>query len=261
MKLDPILTKKVQEWLDTPDHLRDIKEGATLMLQLNRNRALYNSVMLRPEKFKEKLIYELKKYLRIRLDNLTVSEVSRMESEVMPRALATIADAPVISTDDEITSGSVATGKRPDHDSLPAHIRELWDSNGARYKSIVLLFNELKAMADAQPCDRYEKLRILDETEKLYRANLKEYDSYIASPAPEAAPDQAQGADMVKAVGAARKTISKYKKAIASNLLDAEKVEAAKSKIQAAVGVIKNAGAEFSEATVQELTAIGINFE
>lgn len=260
MKLDPVLTRKVQEWLNTPEHERDIKEGATLMLQLNRNRALYNSVMLRPEKFKDKLVYELNKYLRIRLDNMTVSEVSKMENEVMPRVQETIDSMPVISTNAEITAGSVARGKRPDHDSLPASIRDLWDSNEQRYRRIVLLFNELKAMSDAQPCDRYEKLRILDEADKTYRSNLRKYDAYVASPVSTVAADQTQGADMVKAVGAARKTISKYKKVIASTQ-DPEKIETAKSKIQAAVGVIKNAGAEFSEATIQELTAIGINFE
>jgi len=65
---------------------------------------------------------------------------------------------------------------------------------------------------------------------------------------------------VVKAVGAARKTISKYKKVIASTE-DPEKIDTAKSKIQAAVGVIQNAGAEFSEATVKELSAIGITFD
>lgn len=260
MKLDPVLTRKVQEWLNTPEHERDIKDGATLMLQLNRNRALYNSVMLRPEKFKDKLVYELNKYLRIRLDNMTVSEVSKMETEVVPRVQETIDSMLVISTDAEITAGSVARGKRPDHDSLPASIRDLWDSNEQRYRNIVLLFNELKAMSDAQPCDRYEKLRILDEADKTYRSNLQKYDAYVAAPVATVAADQNQGADMVKAVGAARKTISKYKKVIAS-AQDPEKIVTAKSKIQAAVGVIRNAGAEFSEATVQELTAIGINFE
>lgn len=264
MKLDPVLTRKVQEWLNAPESERDIKEGATLMLQLNRNRALYNSVMLRPEKFKDKLVYELKKYLRIRLDNMTVSEVATMETEVMPRAKETIESMPVISTDDEIQEGAIAKGRRPDHDSLPAHIRELWDSNKPRYRKIVLLFNELKAMHDAQPCDRYEKLRLLDEADKKYRSNLKKYDEYVAAPAAPAASvaaDQSQGTDMVKAVGAARKTISKYKKVIASNPEDPAKIETAKSKIQAAVGVIRNAGAEFSDTTVQELTAIGITFE
>lgn len=261
MKLDPILTNKVREWLNTPERERDLKEGATLMLQLNRNRALYNSVMLRPEKFKDKLVYELKKYLRIRLDNMTASEVASMETEVIPRVQLTIDSMAVISTDAEIPAATVAKGKRPDHNSLPAPIRELWDSNKQRYRSIVLLFNELKAMSDAQPCDRYEKLRLLDEADKIYRSNLQKYDAYTPSVATPDAVEPAQSAEMVKAIGAARKTISKYKKVIVSNPDDREKIDTAKAKIQAAVAVIRNAGAEFSEATVRELTAFGISFE
>ena len=258
MKLDSVLTRKVQEWLDAPESERDIKEGATLMLQLNRNRALYNSVMLRPAKFKDKLVYELKKYLRMRLDDMTVSDVATMEAEVMPRAQETIDTLPVISTDDEIPEGAIAKGRRPDHDSLPAHIRDLWDSNKQRYRKIVLLFNELKAMHDAQPCDRYEKLRLLDEADKQYRNNLRKYDEYVATPS---APAPVVAADQVKAVGAARKTISKYKKIIAANPEAPDKIKTAKSKIQAAVGVIRNAGAEFSDATVRELSSMGISFE
>lgn len=260
MKLDPVITNKVQEWLNTPDPERDIKEGATLMLQLNRNRALYNSVMMRPDKFRAKLEYELKKYLLMRLDNMTASDVSSMEAEIMPRVQQTVAEAPVISTDAELPAASLARGKRPDHDSLPAHIRELWESNGQRHRNIVILFNELKAMADAQPCDRYEKLRLLDEADKKYRSNLQKYDDYVA-PVDANASAPAQSADMVKAIGAARKAISKYKKIISSNPQDPAKIETAKSKIQAAVGVIKSAGAEFSEATVKELSPFGIIFD
>lgn len=277
MKLDPVLTRKVQEWLNAPEHERDIKEGATLMLQLNRNRALYNSIMLRPEKFKDKLVYELKKYLRIRLDNITVSEVADMEAEVMPRVRETVESLsaapapapdsePVISSDSEFSpSRSVPKGKRPDHDSLPAHIRELWDSNEERYRSIVLLFNELKGMAAAQPCDRYEKLKILDETERKYRSNLREYDEYVAGSENTGSGGDGSGSirdsDIVRAVGAARKTISKYKRVIAADPEDAERVAAARLKIQSAVSVIRNAGAEFSEATVKELSPFGIKFD
>lgn len=258
--LDPTLTRKVREWLDTPEAERDIPAGATLMLQLNRNRALFNSIIMRPAKYKDKLVYELRKYLRIRLDNMTVSDVARMEAEVMPRVQSTIEEQPVISSDNEIPGAVIAKGKRPDHDSLPAHIRDLWDSNGTLHRKIVLLFNELKAMADAQPCDRYEKLRLLDEADKTYRSNLQKYDEYVAG-TPVPANVQQQAPEVTRAIGAARKTISKYRKVIAANPDDPSKIETAKSKIQAAVSVISEAGAEFSEQTVQELTAIGITFK
>lgn len=264
MTLDPQITRKIQQYLDTPPAERDIAAGALLMLQLNRNRALYNSIIRKPEKFAAKLEYELKKYLRIRLDNLTVADVASAEREIMPRACATIGaspeESPSIPVEAELPGARKARGRRPDHDSLPPEVRELWDSNGPRLKKIVIVYNELKAMSDLQPCDRYEKLKILDELDKTYRHNMELYDSYDAGPDAvrrAALPD----ADTARAVSAARKTISKYKRIYAANREDPEKTSVARSKIEAAVGVIRNAGAVFSEQTVRELTAIGIPFD
>lgn len=265
MKLDPKVTLQLQNWLNTPEDERDIRAGAELMLSLNRNRALYNSIMRRPDKFKDKLVYELRKYLRIRLDNLTTTEVARLEEEIIPRIEKTVGNKPAISVEAELPDGSVAKGRRADHDSLPPEIRELWNSNEQRHRRIVILFNEIKAMADAQPCDRYEKLRILDDLDKNYRLNLEKYDAYVTSATVASTTDTetttAQSQELVKAVGAARKTISKYKKVIADNPDDTLKFDTARAKIQAAVNVIKNAGAEFSEATIAELTALGISFD
>lgn len=265
MKLDPKVTQQIQDWLNTPEADRDIRAGAELMLSLNRNRALYNSIIHRPDKFKEKLVYELRKHLRIRLDNLTTTEVARLEEKIIPRIQATVDTPPAISVEAELPERTVAKGRRADHDTLPPEIRDLWDSNAQRYRRIVVLFNEIKAMADAQPCDRYEKLRILDELDATYRLNLQKYDAYVPSvtvAAPtETEPTPALSAEVVKAVGAARKTISKYKKVIADNPENSPKFETAKSKIQAAVNVVRRAGSEFSEATIAELSAFGISFD
>lgn len=265
MTLDPQITRKIQQYLDTPPAERDIAAGALLMLQLNRNRALYNSIIRKPEKFAAKLEYELKKYLRIRLDNLTVADVASAEREIMPRACATIGaspeESPSIPVEAELPGARKARGRRPDHDSLPPEVRELWDSNGPRLKKIVIVFNELKAMSDLQPCDRYEKLKILDELDKTYRHNMELYDSYDAGKPDAVRRAALPDADTARAVSAARKTISKYKRIYAANREDPEKTAVARSKIEAAVGVIRNAGAVFSEQTVRELTAIGIPFD
>lgn len=49
MSLDPQITRRIQQYLDTPETDRDPVAGASLMLQLNRNRALYNSILRKPE--------------------------------------------------------------------------------------------------------------------------------------------------------------------------------------------------------------------
>lgn len=273
MKLDPKTTEAVQRWLDTPEHERDLREGADLMLSLNRNRALYNSVLRHPAKFMPKLVYELKKHLRIRLDNMAVADVARMENTVMPAVERTLS-APVISTDDELPEGRIALGRRADHDLLPEDIRLLWETNGDRYRRIRLLYNELKAMHDSQPCDRYEKLVILDDLDKKYRAALEKYDGFVLpspsaavavepSSEPDTAADDGSGNsdDLDKTVNNARKTLSKYRKALAGLAPDDPKRQTAIDKIQAAVSSILAAGAGVADGTKSELAAIGVKFE
>ena len=268
-KLDNKLTQQIADWLNTPEADRDVRAGADLMLSLNRNRALYNSILRRPDKFMAKLVYELRKFLRMRLDAATAADAAKLEREVMLRVEKSLAH-PTISSDDELPDAQVAKGKRPDHDSLPADIRALGDTNGQLYRRIVLLFNELKAMDDEKPCDRYEKLCILDEADKSYRANFERYDSFVApadADSPEAgdpvAPAELTDStdNVVKAVGAARKRISTYVKRVSDLDPDDPKRLDLISKIQSAVDVILSSGSDVSESTKQKLQALGISFQ
>jgi hypothetical protein len=71
--MDTNFTNKIIAWLES-DHDDDtnIIEGATLMLQCNRNRILYNNVVRKPSNFVDKIDYELRKHLRYRKDSLTI---------------------------------------------------------------------------------------------------------------------------------------------------------------------------------------------
>lgn len=284
-KIDFKLTEKIQDWLNTPASQRDIAAGAMMYLQLSRNQALYNSVMRKPEKFYAKLEYELRKFLRIRLDKMTIADVSRMESEITPRVVETIGEETVISTDNEFPEGVTARGKRMDHASLPPEIQELWDSNAGRYRKIVILFNELKTMSGAMPCDRYEKLRMLDELDRTYRANLERYDNFeaVAANSPSGAPadslrsvfpsdgtgdscvlsapavESAAAADVARKISAARKFISSNKKVLAK--MDAQDPMTGKlrAKIQDAVDTVRTLGGGFADRQESELSSLGIN--
>lgn len=268
-KLDPKLTQALADWLNTPEDSRDVRAGADMMLSLNRNRALYNSILRNPKKFMPKLTYELRKFLRMRLDHVSVADAERLEAQVMPRVEETLSQL-AISSDDELPVANVAKGKRADHDSLPAHIRALWDTNGQLHQRIDLLFNELKGMSDAKPCDRYEKLRLLDEADKTYRANFELYDSFIA-PAdadnsnvadPDTSDERSDAADsVVKAVGAARKRISQYRKKLSALAPDDPKRPDIISKIQSAVDVILSSGSDVSDTVKTELQSLGISFD
>lgn len=154
----------------------------------------------------------------------------------------------------------------------PGHF-EVWDCevcfrvttlNGAQW----LMFEELKAMENALPCDRYERLKLLDEADKTYRANLAAYDDYVGAPgeASEAVGDADERQDgvaatSVKQVGAARKTLSKYRQQLARLVTDGdERAEEVRGRLQEAVRVIQAAGAGFAPATQSELEALGVKF-
>ena len=77
--MDNKLTQQITDWLNTPRERRDIGAGAMMLLRLNNNRFLYANIMRRPEKFADKLEYELRKHLRIRLDNMTMADVVRLK--------------------------------------------------------------------------------------------------------------------------------------------------------------------------------------
>lgn len=271
-QLDKKLTESIQKWLDTNPEERDIVVGATYLLQLNKNRAMYNTIIRKPQREADRLVYELRKHLRIRLDNMTTADVAKMETQVIPSAEKLLATPPVVSTDDELPEARSARGRRQDHDTLPPHIQALWDNNINLYHKIKLLFEELKAMESALPCDRYERLKLLDEADKSYRANLEAYDNYV-KPADGSAdydavptvadqePTTISPADVVKQIGSARKTISKYRSQLAK-LIEANdpKADDVRNKLQNAVRQIQTAGAGFAPATQSELEALGIKF-
>lgn len=260
--MDNQLTQQISDWLNTPRTQRDVNDGAIMLLRLNNNRFLYANILRRPDKFADKLEYELRKHLRIRLDNMTMADVVRLEAHVIPAAKKTLASPPaVISTDDELPEAKVARGRRDDHDSLPPAVQALWDNNLQLYKTIKNVFEQLKTMERAEPCDRYEYLKILDEADKKYRANLERYDGFVIGNEPDASPAVQDATDNATNDQAARKTLSKYKKILAKSLEqdNADIADTAKAKILDSVAAIRNAGGIVGAAVTAELLALGIN--
>lgn len=266
--MDNNFTQKMQDWLNQPAHERDIVAGATMLLQLNRNRVLYTNIVRRPERFADKVEYELRKHLKIRLDGLTVADVVKMEREVMPRVEQTLKDALVVSTDAELPDGTIARGKRLDHDHLPAEIRALWDGNIDNYHKVRDLHHRLKEMEAAPPCDRYEYLKLLDEADRKYRENLAKYDGFVLGQEPatvvadNTADDQAPERDKAR-INAARKSISKWKGALvkAYGEGDGAKCDEAKDKILAAVADLRAAGGALGAKVSADLLQLGIEIE
>ena len=280
--MDHKLTENIQRWLDTPADERDIVAGATMLLQLNRNQFFFHNVCANPKKLAPTLEYELKKHLRIRLNGQTIQDVVRMEREVIPAAEKTIQEKVAVvnnqqekvndghevvidSDDDKPQEAVVAKGRRDDHDSLPDEIKVLFDDAGQLYFSIKQLYETLKTMGDAQPCDRYEYLKQLKEADVKYHANLQKYDAYRADGTTTTVEAETEtSADLAGKISTARGYLSSNKAKLAALKADetsADKYAALLSKMQERYDFLVANGAAISEAQAAELAELGVVIE
>lgn len=269
--MDHKLTEKIQKYLQTEPAKRNVVEGATLLLSLNRNRILFQNVMRRPEKFADKVEYELKKHLKIRLDDKTLADVASMDRAVVPMAQETInrrldlvADQTEdVDTVEELQAAVKHAGKRADHDELPDEIKDLWAQSAELWFKIKETFETLKTMEAAPPCDRYEYLKLLDEADKQYRANMAKYDAFALGGEPETDDSKEMDpAEIAKKVQAARKYISDNKKKLAemkeSDDYPNAKYDALRDKVQERFNFLIESGNSVSEEQVAELKELGI---
>lgn len=250
--IDDKLTQAVQAWLDTPAAERDVPAGALLLFKINKNRVLYANALARPAKLHDKIVYELKKHLAYRVDRKTLDDVVRMNRTVVPEAKELLREQPVIDSDQDVPEGVIAKGRRSDHDQLPDEIRQLWDQASNLYHKIKELFETLKSMEQAEPCDRYEYLKQLDEADKKYRACLQQYDAYGHE---EVNPD----AELVKKISAARKYLSENRQKLADlKDIDPEKYQALLAKVQQRYDFLIQSGNKVDPDQVTALAELGI---
>lgn len=261
--MDDKVTKRIQEWLDTPASERDVPAGAALLLSLNRNRVLFQNIIRRPDKMAAKLEYELKKHLRIRLDGLTRREIVRMSAEVMTATQHTL-------TEFEPTHEAEHVGKREDHDSLPEDIKKLFEAQADLFHRIKQTYNTLVAMEDAPACDRYEHLKILKELDVTFRNNWKRYDEAVPVTDDEncssdneekesdknEAPEETEPVPSAKEVSAARKFISTNCQTVAS--LEGEEKQRMLDTLQDKVNLVLRSGGSFKPDFRDKLINIGL---
>lgn len=188
--IDPKFTEKIALWLQG-DHKSDekIKEGAMLLLQLNRDQSMYQRILRRPQHELKFLEYKLQRFLKLRNDGKTVSDVVKLDQEIIPHLQAIINAEPVpvegqavllpVEQPAEQNGGNemyVRKGIRPDHDKLPANIQAIWTKNAERWKKIKEAFEACKQLTE--PCDRYEYLKVLKETWYKYKDEMARYDDF-----------------------------------------------------------------------------------
>lgn len=258
VKFDDNFTAQIQTWLAKPEHSKDdLVQGATYVLKLTRNQALFNTIMRRPERYEDKIIYELKKRLPMRLDHMTRSDVKALEAEVLP-AITPLIDTTENQDEGEETQDASAVGKRADHEQLPVEIQQLWDANAERWKKIKELYNTCKELE--KPCDRYEYLKLLKETWYAYKKDFAVYDSYKIGENPEptgVSVDSSASEITVKDVTNARAYISKNLEKL-ETMTDkgSEEYIKLKEKVAQRINVILNAGESFSDDMITRLAPI-----
>lgn len=258
VKFDDNFTAQIQTWLAKPEHSKDdLVQGATYVLKLTRNQALFNTIMRRPERYEDKIIYELKKRLPMRLDHMTRSDVKALEAEVLP-AITPLIDTTENQDEGEETQDASAVGKRADHEQLPVEIQQLWDANAERWKKIKELYNTCKELE--KPCDRYEYLKLLKETWYAYKKDFAVYDSYKIGENPEptgVSVDSSASEITVKDVTNARAYISKNLEKLESMPdKESEDYKKLKEKVAQRINVIINAGESFSDDMITRLAPI-----
>lgn len=267
--IDEKFTKEIQEWLATPDSQKDIPAGATLLLRMNRNRIFYTNVLARPQKFLPKLKYELQKHLAYRLDRKTLDEVVKMNREVIPAAaetLKTVPADPVIDAEQDLPQdGTIVKGKRSDHEQLPPDIQQLWTDCADLYFRIKQLFETLKTMDKAEPCDRYEYLKQLDELDKKYRQNMDVYDHYVIGQNPDGQPEKTPASSdedpkvLINKINASRKYLSENKIKLAElKDLDPEKYTKLLAKVQERYDFLMAQGQNLEAEQTAALLALGV---
>ena len=225
--IDPKFTEQIARWLESEHTSSEaIAAGAMLLLQLNRDKAMYQRIMHRQQRELSFLEYKLRRYLKMRQDGQTIKDVVILSNEIVPHIQAVI-DAEPIPVEDgaellpfeqpaEKDGGNemyVRKGIRPDHDKLPDNIKAIWPKNAERWKKIKQTFETLKTLTE--PCDRYEYLKVLKETWYKYKEDMARYDDYRltddGSSESDGAADQAPALtpEQEKQVANARSYISK----------------------------------------------------
>lgn len=213
MPIDNTITKRLNEFLAKTERTsEDVISGATLLLQLNRNRQLFQTVMTNPKHFESTVVYELKKFVPIRQRGQTLEDVQNDARQLLGELKAAVNEEPAEndSKDDSEIDLPMHGGKRPDHDSLPENIKAIWPQNAERWKKIKSLYNT--CLGITEPCDLAESLNTLKETWYKYKSEFARYDDFIVKNNDETVENGEDPAESAKAVTNARSYLSKMVK-------------------------------------------------
>ena len=262
--LDHNLTLQMRAWLESPAELRDLAEGALMLLRLNNNKLMYRNISHNLRANASFIEHNLQKYYNYRVKDMTHEEVKAMDAQV-EKIMAGIssfikeestegekskdaeegedaAPADPVNSDFVATSPTTeyAKGKRLDHDSLPPEIQACYVENLSKVQRMRELHLKLRSMSTMEsPCpdsERYPYLQEIIKLDKERRANWNTYDSYRV----------AEGGETASAP-------------VAPVLDPAEQSKDALRKINLAKGRYKKSHGEKDKATILNLLPLVLN--
>lgn len=248
---------KINEWLESEP--KDIKNGADLLLTLNRNRILHRSILQR--KNIDKLIVEMNRQRVIyqsRVEAMDLPQDSNTKEMSNKELGKKIGQA--VSHLKAQEDPAKKKGKREDHDTLSVEVQQLFDRNGDIYPRMRAVHEKLKVLE--QPCDRKPYIDELLKLDQELQQNWSTYDN--ASSADLEEKDVINQKPLTaNQVSAARKYLSDNKPKLA-NLIDAKdekKTDALRTKMQERLTNLIRDGQEIDEKHLQELLDLGLQKE
>lgn len=263
--LDHNLTLQMRAWLESPAELRDLAEGALMLLRLNNNKLMYRNISHNLRANASFIEHNLQKYYNYRVKDMTHEEVKAMDAQV-EKIMAGIssftkeepADGKKTEEAEEgddadpavaaKSTSEYAKGKRLDHDSLPPEIQACYVENLSKVQRMRELHLKLRSMSTMEsPCpdsERYPYLQEIIKLDKERRANWNTYDSYRLAEG---------GEPVAPVVPASAETTT-------ATILDpAEQSKDALRKINLAKGRYKKSHGEKDKATILSLLPLVLN--
>ena len=185
--MDRKFTEEVQAWLQEDASKRDYAKGALYLLQLSNNQIMYRNLIRTPAAKAEFIEYQIRKYMKFRLADLTHEQVQKMQQQVNRIARTHALD----KEPTEQKGSTFKHGIRGDHDSLPPEIQALYVENASIMQKMRELHLRLRTLSTANvtcpDSERYPFLKELISLDKQYHHNWQVYDSWSAAKAAEGA--------------------------------------------------------------------------
>lgn len=242
--------EKCNEWLSQPAAERDVNVGATLMLQANRNRILFQNMIRKPNL--DKIEYEIRKY--IKSQNLQVEEVKN-ETDYKELQQKEI---------EEVLAKAESFGKRTDHELLPDEIKEIPEINTQIYHEMRSIHEKLKLLSepDNGPGTREDLMNELLKRNDQIRENWDIYDTFVvgSNQNPPADNTKSTGSLTVQEVQKHRTYLSRAVKEVPDKIAKGkiESAEQQKQQAQERFLILIKDGQNIDPEMIENLKSIGI---